>query len=730
MKILMLTDRMDMGGAETHIALLSRGLCEMGNDVTVLSQGGRMADELESHGIRQLRLPIATHNPFLWLRLRRELKLLVKREHYDILHAHARIPAFLMRGLKKYGCAEIVTVHARFKSSPLLRRLCHWGAHTVAVSEDLRAYVCATYSIPAEQVHVIANGIDCNRFTPQKSCFPTDGQHVTRILFASRLDRDCARGARLLCHVAPALCRRFPTLQIGIAGGGSAREQIRSLAADANSVIGREAITLFGTVSDMSALLQQQDIFVGVSRAAMEAAACGCAVLLCGDEGYLGCLNASNAQDAALSNFCCRDCPSADAEQLERDLLFLLEHPAERARYAAEAREVILGRFDSARMCRRILTLYHRALPPTGRKMITVGGYFGCGNVGDDLILQGLLSALRDAMPALRITALTGRSRAASRRFGIPCRARKNPLSVMAAFLRSDAFLCGGGSLLQNATSNRSLAYYLHLLRASRICGARTVLYAAGLGPLRGGRARRRTAKTLSRCRYISLRDPASFHFAQTLGIDRALLHASADPALLLPPPPDTRAPFLLRELGIAAHNRFFCVILKGGRATIDADRMTAAAVRMICKRHALTPIFLVFDRRCDLHATRVGAEILKAPVLPMREGTDAMAILSRAQFSVTMRLHAMILSSAVATPSLGVCTDPHDKKIPAFAAQSAQRALTRNELSVGALVEQMEELLQSRDSVRPILRDAVADLRKKAKKDLENILSMLYNNK
>ncbi|MBQ9784478.1 MAG: glycosyltransferase [Clostridia bacterium] len=730
MKILMLTDRMDTGGAETHIAVLARGLREMGCHVTVLSAGGRLSAALEAEGIRQLRLPVGTHNPFRWAYLRRELKKHVRRERYDILHAHARIPAFLMRGMKKYGCAEIVTVHAHFKSSPLLRRLCHWGGQTIAVSEDLRAYVCDTYGIPAEAVHVIANGIDCTRFVPQNRVFSTDAVPKTRILFASRLDRDCARGARLLCRIAPALAAQFPDLQIAIAGGGDALEEIHALANAANAASGREAVTLLGAVSDMSALLPRQDVFVGVSRAAMEAAACGCAVVLCGDEGYGGILRASSARAASLSNFCCRDCPAADGERLQSDLVFLLTHPDARATCAAEGREAVLERFDSVRMCRQTLALYHRALPPSGKKAIAVGGYFGCGNVGDDLILRGLLTALRDTDPTLRVTALTGHPRTDARRFGIPCRARKNPFSVARTLLRADVFLCGGGSLLQNATSNRSLAYYLHLLRAARLLGARPILYAAGLGPLRGARARKKAAKTLSRCPYISLRDPASFRLSGRLGLDRARLHTSADPALFLPSPPDTRASFLLREAGLGETDRFFCVVLKGGRSTVDACRMCAAAARMIARRYALTPVFLVFDPTHDAHATRVAASVLGARVLRLREGADATAILSRAQCVLTMRLHAMILATAVGTPALGVCTDPRDEKIPAFARESAQYAIVRSELSVGALVEQTEDLLSHRDAMRPVLQDAAADLRKKAKKDLENILAMLYNNK
>jgi len=64
MKILLLTDRMDAGGAETHVAQLARGLRAAELKVTLISQGGRLANRLAAEGIEQLTLPLSTHKPF------------------------------------------------------------------------------------------------------------------------------------------------------------------------------------------------------------------------------------------------------------------------------------------------------------------------------------------------------------------------------------------------------------------------------------------------------------------------------------------------------------------------------------------------------------------------------------------------------------------------------------------------------------------------------------------
>ena len=139
MKILLLTDRMDAGGAETHIAQLARGLTEQGNKVWLLSSGGRAADALAKAGVRILFAPFHSHTPLALLRSYRILRRLLKREQFDVLHAHARVPAFLLGFFGSAGMARIVSVHARFHTNALLGKLCYWGDFTIAVGEDLRA---------------------------------------------------------------------------------------------------------------------------------------------------------------------------------------------------------------------------------------------------------------------------------------------------------------------------------------------------------------------------------------------------------------------------------------------------------------------------------------------------------------------------------------------------------------------------------------------------------------
>lgn len=723
MKILILTDRLNVGGAETHVALLARALVDAGHEVCVVSSGGREAEKLKKCGISHICMPLGTHSPLRLPMLRRQIRKLIKGGGFDIAHAHARIPAVLIHGVRRLGCAEIVTVHAKFRTGFLRRLLSYWGEESIAVSEDLRAYLHDVYQIPMQRIHVIPNGIDLSLFSPSSQKEPSA---AFQILFASRLDADCSLGAELLCEIAPRLAKEVPNLCITVAGGGKKMPEIAERAEKINREVGFCCVSVVGAIEDMPSLLQKQDVFVGVSRAALEAVACGCSVILCGNEGYGGILREENFWEASLSNFCAREKEAPEAQRLLQDLLLLAHSPALREESAATCRALLKKEYDAQSVCQQTLAVYQKNKHVPPRATVAIGGYFGCGNLGDDAILQAFLEYTRTHYPDMRVLALTKHPHKDARRFGVACYNRKNPFAVATAFWRADVFLCGGGSLLQNATGKLSLYYYLGMLRLSKLCGALPILYAAGIGPLQGKCAHRSVQKTLARCAYISLRDADSLRFLCTQGVDSAKLHLGADAALLLPLPPVFRTYAILKRIDVAQNRQYLCVSLKARGHTASTLRTLLAALRILCQREDLLPLFLPLDRS-DRAINEDAARRLGGKCFYADEASDVTALLRGAKLLISMRLHALILATAVSLPSVGIPT-AGDQKIPSFCRLAAQEYLLPENLSVAALVALCQNLCANGDARRPLIADAFCDLQKNAQKDLANIALMVYN--
>jgi glycosyltransferase involved in cell wall biosynthesis len=332
--------------------LRAAGVC-----VDVLSSGGELSEKLASEGIGRHLFPadraIVGH-----LTLSR-LRHLCERERYDILHAHARIPASMIRFCRRWigSPAPVVTVHAAYSPLSLTSELSYWGEQTIAVGEDLRVLLSDGFGVPSERITVIPNGIDLDRFYPPKTPPPPRS-----LLFASRLDRDCSLGAELLCDLAPDLGEAYSDLTVQIAGGGNQLSKFQRRAKEINARFGgRALLKVLGHVEDMSELYRKNTVFVGVSRAAMEAALCGCAVILCGNEGYAGILTPQNPLPS-LSNFCCRGYQKPTKQSLWEALDRLLSDGVKRKYTAMAGERWMRDGFGMEGMVERTLAVYRRVL--------------------------------------------------------------------------------------------------------------------------------------------------------------------------------------------------------------------------------------------------------------------------------------------------------------------------------------------------------------------------------
>ena len=176
MKILMATMGMDIGGAETHIVELSKELTHQGHQVVIVSNGGVYVPEVEAAGIRHYEAPLNRRSFSNMRQAQAVLRRVIQTEKPDVVHAHARIPAFLCGRLQKsLGFAFVTSCHGVYQVSGVLRLLSNWGERTLAVSDDIRDYLVEQYHIPPEHITLTINGIDTEKFSPGISGRPIRG---------------------------------------------------------------------------------------------------------------------------------------------------------------------------------------------------------------------------------------------------------------------------------------------------------------------------------------------------------------------------------------------------------------------------------------------------------------------------------------------------------------------------------------------------------------------------
>jgi polysaccharide pyruvyl transferase CsaB len=148
---------------------------------------------------------------------------------------------------------------------------------------------------------------------------------------------------------------------------------------------------------------------------------------------------------------------------------------------------------------------------------VLICGYYGEHNLGDD----ALLAVLLDQLPRGCRPVVTARDQEQVRqRFGVATTDRTRLGGVLRALGGCDALVLGGGSLLQDATSLRSLIYYAVLMAAARLQGKPVILWAQGLGPLRRRRSQALVRALLPQATAISWRDGASAALARGWGVE------------------------------------------------------------------------------------------------------------------------------------------------------------------------------------------------------------------
>lgn len=742
MNILMVTMSMQIGGAETHVLELSRALVKMGHKVTVASRDGVYTEALRQAGVTHVDLPLHTKHPKAVLRSYRGLKALIRREKFDIVHAHARIPAFICGLLRrKLGFRLVTTVHFAFRVTPLWRKWSCWGEKTLAVSEDLREYVCENYGISSDNVSLIMNGIDTEKFSEHTDTTAIRREFslapdAKRIVCVSRMGKDMSLPAILLCRIAPRLWETLGKTEILLVGDGNDMDTVRAEAQAANEAIGMDAVKILGARTDIPAIMPVADVFVGISRSALEAMACSKPVILAGNFGYGGIMTTDMLEEEIRVNFCRCGTELPTEEPLYRDLCKLFGLTAAERHVIGEVnRGIVKEYYSTEKMAESCLSVYRQLLPykPYRHGEVVISGYYGYNNMGDDSLLSVIIEQLRAEDPSVTITALTGSPKAMELRFGVKCVHRYNPIAVFRALRRAKLLISGGGSLLQDGTSTKSLYYYTAVMALARKLGTKVMIYGNGIGPLYGEKNRTIAAKAVEKADAVTLRDPISRQTLSDLGVGTKNVRVSADPAFLMKDADPVRMARIYERAGIKEDTRFFLVSLRNDHnlekgADCHLDDSFAVKMSDLCRKirekHGLLPVLVPMQPRYDEEICRTVARDSGGITVEGITAKELAGLAVGAEFVLGMRLHIIVYAAACGIPPIAISYDPKITSMMEYLGET--HIVNVFDASVKTVMPMVDDVLSGRTAYREKLARRAVELRHLAKEDVATAVRLL----
>ncbi len=159
-------------------------------------------------------------------------------------------------------------------------------------------------------------------------------------------------------------------------------------------------------------------------------------------------------------------------------------------------------------------------------------GYYGFGNLGDELLASALVEAFgRVGVPAEELAILSASPADSEKYLSIKAFNRWRFSEVFRAVRDSDTLLLGGGGLFQDATSMRSSAYYWGVIRLASLAGALPWAVGQSVGPFRTLPGMFFARNALGKCSFLSVRDERSSELMNSWGFRST---RTPDPAFLL----------------------------------------------------------------------------------------------------------------------------------------------------------------------------------------------------
>ncbi len=743
MKVLHIIGGGDVGGAKVHVLSLVKEL-DSNIDVTLLClRSGAFADEARAIGIK-----VEVIKSFNILSDIKKTIKLVKNKQFDIIHSHGSKANIFAYAIKKACKIPVVTtMHSDYKLDYLqsLFKRMTIGFINSLVLRKLDYYIVVTSAFRKmlvergfknSSIFTILNGMDMNKpvesFTREefskKYNVPLNSDDIL-VGTAARLDP--VKDIGTLLDAARHVVEKNPKVKFLIGGEGEQSKELKARSAELGL---QNNVFFLGWLNNPYELISVLDINTmtsiseGFPYYLLEGARFSKATI-CSQVGGIPDLIESTVNGYLFE--------PKDYATLTAQILDLASDSSKRTLFGAKINEKANREFSLEAMRETQLKIYDEILKDvSGKKLssrhnpdrkkydVIISGYYGFSNIGDDAMLRSIVENLKREKPDISILVLSKKPAETSLYYGVHAINRKNLFAVYSAMKKSKLFIYGGGNIIQDSTSSRSILFYLGIAWLAKKLGLKLMFYANGIGPINKIRNTEYSRKILNKADVITVREKISLNELSRMGITKPKILLTADAALAVKVDNNTRLDDIFINEGIPLNVAYagFSVRKCPGcdkHQHAKYEQVIAETADYVYNNYNLIPVFIPMEYQVDIPTIQniVAKMRTHGYVISHNHSvSETFAIIRKMDLMIAMRLHALIFAAYMNVPIIGISYQP---KVEGFLEYINQQPVGHvKEITFKDMRRKVDELLLNKDDVKKELGKSVEALVTKAEEN------------
>ena len=364
MKVLLLTNHLNIGGVASYTVNLAKALKDKGLEVVIASRGGELLENVKKEGIHHIEINVKTKFEFNPKLIFSFFKLLdyIKKNKVDLVHAQTRVTQVLGYLLSKaVPVSYVSTCHGFFKSERLGRKMFKaWGESVIAISDAVKEHLIKDFHLKKENVYLVYNGVKSEDFSEligedEKGILKSNLGFEKSPVIGSVSRLSPVKGLKYLLFAMKDILRDMPEARLLLVGEGPSKDYLMEL----SKKIGIEKNVFFAlSTTEPKRFLSIIDVFVfysleeGLGLSLLEALAAGKPCVASNVGGV-----SSVIEDGVTGVLV----PPKDAHALEEAIVKVLKDKNMRLSFSEKGKVLIKEKFSLEKMIDGVINVYRKA---------------------------------------------------------------------------------------------------------------------------------------------------------------------------------------------------------------------------------------------------------------------------------------------------------------------------------------------------------------------------------